>query len=345
MIDKRADIQKGLLIRILFNPYPKGRMMRFKFKMLFAVLMCLFFRQAGGANIVETLECLDTNDGTMIFTEGSTTGIDYGSGNYQVGDGWNWFDMYNFATRVYVSFPVAHVPENHALVAATLHCYVLNSCGNLEEGVYPIFNATGGGSFAPNFLVSHIDYGATLETADYPTTILGQPLYFFNSYVPGWNVLDVTDFVADDITQQRDFTQFQFMLQLLSDWDGLEDYVLIGGAAYPGRAPYLEVEFAPVSSADDEIAAPLTLTASPNPFHQLVRVDLKGLKNIPKEALIVNLRGQIVRKIGVAGSFSGQNTLAWDGLDYSGRPAAPGIYIISLPGANPTATVKVVKLP
>jgi hypothetical protein len=345
MIDKRAGIQKSLSTRILFYPYPKGRMMQFRFKILFAVLACLFIWQAGGANIVQTLECLDTNDGTMIFIQGSTNGINYGSSLYDVGDAWNWFDMYYFATRVYVSFPAAQVPENHALVSATLHCSVMQCFGNSGEGVYPIFNMTGGSTFSPNFLVSHVDYGATLETADYPTTILGQSLNFFNSYIPGWNALDVTDFVADDITQQRDFTQFQFMLQLLADWDNGDDYVEIYGADYAGHAPYLEVEFAPISSADDEVAAPITLISSPNPFHQFVRVDLKGLKNAPKEALIVNLRGQVVRKIGITGSVSGQNTLVWDGLDDSGRPAAPGIYFISLSEANPTATVKVVKLP
>lgn len=304
-----------------------------------AAVACLW--PALAADVTDSLACLAGNDGTLIIRESGVYGVDYTSDYYMAGDAWNWFDMYRYALEAYISFPVANVPPGQQLASATLHCYVAYCAGNSSIGEYPVFDFPSG-SFPPHCQLTHVDYGNQVDAADYDAVILHPPLNLFNSYLPGWNELDVTACVADDIQVGREYTQFQIKLQLLTDWDNGDDYVVFYGAEAANYNPWLEVEFCPGSPAQDAVRPSQRLTAFPNPFRTATRIEFVSGDSRTEEAMVFNQRGQLVRRLDLAGKFA---ALEWDGRDSSGRSVTPGIYLFRLTGNQPGQTLKVVKLP
>ncbi len=291
------------------------------------------------ADVTDSLACLTTNDGTLLIRQSGLDGIDTSSDAYLVGDAWDWIYSFWFATMAYVSFPVATVPPGQRLASATLRCYVIYCEGNSNLGQYPVFDYPGG-SFAPHCLLTHVDYGYQIDASDIDPVILHPALNLFNSYLPGWNEIDVTACVADDIQAGRQYTQFQIKLQQLSDWDGGDDYVYLAGAAAVGYHPWLELEFAPLTAMQDDLRPAPRLSVYPNPSRNSAKIELTAAGARSRELVIYNQRGQRVRSLTLAGA---DIQVEWDGKDDSGLAVAPGLYLLRLSGSSPT--LRLVKLP
>ena len=85
-------------------------------------------------------------------------------------------------------------------------------------------------------------------------------------------------------------------------------------------------------------AARIALSSAPNPARGslFVNFDLTADENV--ELKLYDVTGREVRAL-AKGSFSaGPNSIAWDGLDNAGHPAAPGVYLARLKGTRTNAT-------
>lgn len=309
--------------------------------LLTALALATCLPLSGQTSILDSLSCLTSNDGTVELTQSGVSGVYYDSSQYMVGDYLSWIDSNYYATAVYFSFPVPTVPDNYRLVAAGLSCYVIYCCGNSQMNAYPSFEFPGG-TIIPNCLLTHVDYGATLETADYSTAGLHDPANYFNSYIQGWNWIDVTQYVQDDLTNGRTYSQYQLRLQLLSDWGSGDDYLVFAGASVSGYNPHLILEYAPLTSiAEDLLPAPI-LKAGPNPFRSSLNISLEGKTARSGQIDVYNLRGQKVNSLTWP---KGAQNIVWNGNDTSGKQTQPGIYLLRWICGGKSGQVKVVKLP
>ncbi len=311
-------------------------------KVLFAVIaLASCSLLSGQTSSLDSLACLQSNDGVVELTQSGVSGVYYDSSQYQVGDYLSWIDSNYYATVAYLSFPAPTLPANHRLAAASLYCYVVYCVGNSQMNAYPSFEFQGG-TIIPNCLLTHVDYGATLEIADYGTAGLHDPANFFNSYIQGWNWIDVTPFVQDDLDNGRTYSQYQLRLQLLSDWGGGDDYIVFAGAAMNGYNPYLHLEYAPLTSSSDNLLPAPLITAGPNPFRECLSISLLGKTAQPSQIGVYNLKGQKVASLPWP---NGTPNIVWTGSDGSGRQTPPGIYLLRWRSGAKTGQIKVVKLP
>ncbi len=83
----------------------------------------------------------------------------------------------------------------------------------------------------------------------------------------------------------------------------------------------------------------------PNPFVNTTNIGLETKdKTTPLQVEIYNLKGQLVQSIWNGISKSGTQNLQWNGLDYSGKPVATGIYFVRAKQGNQHTVRKVMKL-
>jgi flagellar hook assembly protein FlgD len=81
---------------------------------------------------------------------------------------------------------------------------------------------------------------------------------------------------------------------------------------------------------------------TPNPAREATDIQFTLAADERLELSIYDLSGRAVRSLARATFTAGPNTVHWDGLDSSGRPVAPGIYLARLKGARTQATRNVV---
>jgi len=296
-------------------------------------------------NLIDSLACIATNAGNLTFDENNIVyWINTGS-QFTIGDGWDWFQMCKYASFTYFSFPVEPVMAGYHTVGATLFFYVMYIMGNSQLNAYPVFEMPWGTEI-PDCQLSHVIYGNTLEASDLNVPDLQPPVNVFNSFIPGWNSLEITDFYLDDYNNDRILSQYILKLQFVSDWDYLDDYIVITGASSNGYNPFLLIEYAPDSTAiDDNYISPTPeiLAAYPNPFSDklFINIYLKSGTLVTTE--IFNIKGHLIKKTILTGN-KGQNTFTWDGTDKTGKSAKPGVYLVRIQHNNITMQKKITKL-
>lgn len=88
----------------------------------------------------------------------------------------------------------------------------------------------------------------------------------------------------------------------------------------------------------------IKLTASPNPFKDVLRITLKSTEN---QKVTVTVYDALMRRINelVSGELvSGSRSFTWNGTDMHGNQLGNGVYFISLKSAQGQKTLKIVKL-
>ena len=86
----------------------------------------------------------------------------------------------------------------------------------------------------------------------------------------------------------------------------------------------------------------VALANQPNPASGATDIKFTLAADERIELSIYDLSGRAVRSLARGTFGAGQNSVHWDGLDSSGRPAAPGIYMVRLKGTHTQATHNVV---
>lgn len=82
----------------------------------------------------------------------------------------------------------------------------------------------------------------------------------------------------------------------------------------------------------------------PNPSAGVVTVPYTLAASGPTRLDIVDVLGRTVRVLHVGEQDAGSHTVAWDGHDASGQPAAAGVYLVRLRSGSGSAAVRVTRL-
>lgn len=93
----------------------------------------------------------------------------------------------------------------------------------------------------------------------------------------------------------------------------------------------------------DEILVPLALKlkAYPNPFSDIIKLELNAKSKHSGEIAIYNLKGQKVKTLPLD---KAQSSTTWDGRDENGKRSAAGIYLLKVTDNKRTSTKKILKL-
>lgn len=190
----------------------------------------------------EYLLCNNTMDGTIMFDNvGTVLFLTSDTGTYRPGDGWSSIMFTTVAEYGYTSFDISPIPIGYQLISASYYCYISGCWGDDIHYNYPVFQMPGA-TINPALLLTHIDYGSSLDPSDINPIILHQPITITDSYTPGWNSIDVTNQIINDVQNNRNYSQYMLSLQFTSDWDILNDTVVIHAAGFP-TSPYILVEY------------------------------------------------------------------------------------------------------
>jgi hypothetical protein len=296
-------------------------------------------------NYVEELPIINGMDGIININESEQilriSNLDI---QYDTGDGWCETEMCRTVEFGFMSFGVPEIKDGFGLISATLFYFISECWGDNELFVYPRFQMPWG-EINPDCLLTHIDYGASLGPYALEAPPLNTPLTMTNSVTLGWNQLDITHLLLDDIEQNRPYSQYKLSLQYISDWDYQDDFVAIR-SSNSGQAPYIFAEFAPVTSTtDDYCPMPVhKIKAYPNPMNQQCNINIKTSPDALLDISIYNLRGQMVRNWSARSSQSGDIALVWGAEQDNGNRVPNGFYLIRVSDGIRSQSKKVLKM-
>ncbi len=96
------------------------------------------------------------------------------------------------------------------------------------------------------------------------------------------------------------------------------------------------------TAVDDEIAprAEISLSTYPNPFRNVITINLNTKANAPYDANINNIKGQLIRQFDKQRS----KTLVWDGKDNADNTVGNGVYLIKMSQNGQCITQKIIRI-
>ncbi len=87
-----------------------------------------------------------------------------------------------------------------------------------------------------------------------------------------------------------------------------------------------------------------TISNYPNPFNPDTNISFNLLDKAELNILVYNIKGQLVREMGLKQFQAGINTITWDGRDNASRPVSSGIYFIRINTGNESHTHKILMM-
>lgn len=298
--------------------------------------------------IRDSLLAVDNLSGSIYYQQNYiTVDANWQEGVTWIGDYYDWFWMYHFASISYLSFEVPIIPEGYTLERAILGVYVYGYCGNSYWDVYPIFNIGSTATF-PEGILEHIDYGGVFSNQDViPFAIYGTyTLFTHETLNQPCNIrYDVTDCLRSDIASNRALSQYRIYLQGFSDWDIWDDIIVIESHSnpYSPTVPKIRYTLTDGTSNSDPTAPPaqLSIISYPNPFSDAVSIKLKVAEPGISKLSIYNLKGQKVCSFDANSGADEYHSFRWDGRDDSGKQVSGGIYLAVAQSGQRTASSKI----
>jgi hypothetical protein len=134
-----------------------------------------------------------------------------------------------------------------------------------------------------------------------------------------------------------------------------EKFEYLDSSAAPGRTYSYRLEVRSGTSSQwlgpVEVVIPQSITAlacraiGPNPFSRGTSLALAVPRAAHGVVRIYDVQGKEVRTLAEGPFEPGERTLAWDGRDASGGPAAPGIYFVSAEVGGEHARLRIARVP
>ena len=300
---------------------------RLKAHIWFALLLSLTLLSLliAQETIIDTVYSYADIDGAVGYN--TSWDFYYSGTDYVAGIVGDWYDNLEGGrcyTRLFLSFAKPDIPDGYSLSSAILHIYQQTCRGNGVSGVYPIFNFEGY-DIEPQCLIEHIRYGYSLGPEDFDIPALSQPLVLSTTPDQSWRVLDITEWVVEDLDEVFHYTQSRLRLMYNMDNDYLADYLYFSLGNCWTNPPYIEYTIEPESSVAEEIGNnSLEFSISPNPIGEGGKIMFSS-KSSGKdmEFEIYNVKGQQVMNLGAITSVRGEQELH---LDSSHLPS--GIYFL-----------------
>lgn len=126
----------------------------------------------------------------------------------------------------------------------------------------------------------------------------------------------------------------------------LSNFTFNGGSIIPDRDGLYQVKLSgsDIGYAGNQANKVRTISNYPNPFNPDTNISFTLSEKAEANIQIYNLKGQIVREMGVKPYKSGVNTINWDGRDNSYNPVSSGIYFIRIKTGTESQTHKMLMM-
>jgi len=329
--------------------------------MLFCIQVMAQVPEYNGSTIIDSLYAIPALDGN-IAADSTGVPITLNSTTYEirVGDTAGWIE--HGAYRGYVSYPLPTIPDGYSLVNATMRLYQYTSRGHIPLSdstyictYYPVWNVAGGDTI--KCIVSHIDYGNSLDLSDWAKGDEGNP----DTYNPnvgeitwqginepgssgeaGYRYLDITDSVLHDLAIGSIFSQYRIAFQINTDYDYGPDFVAFLSANsnpdYPEFLPIMYFTLYNPTSVSDDLSPALifAVTSSPNPFSARVTFSISLKSHAELSIKLYDLRGRVVRELGTIPYSKGSHEI---NMKTDDLPS--GIYLLQIKAASEIITKKI----
>jgi hypothetical protein len=312
-----------------------------------------------GSAIVDSLYAIAELDGGITAdSTGAPIFLNSSTYEFMVGDISGWIE--NGSSRGYVSYPLPSIPKGYSLVNATMRLYQHTSRGfiPLNDSTYictyfPAWNVVGGDTI--KCIISHIDYGSSLDLGDWVRGDEGNP-FTFNPNVgeitwegidepgnhgeAGYRYLDVTDCVLHDLEIGSSFSQYRIAFQINTDYDYGPDFVSFASMenVFEEYDPIIFFTlYNPTSVSDDlSLLVILAVTSSPNPFSSQVTFDISLKEQTDLSIKLYDLKGRLVRDLSKAHYSKGTHNVS---METSGL--SNGIYLLQVKAGSEIITKKI----
>ncbi len=107
---------------------------------------------------------------------------------------------------------------------------------------------------------------------------------------------------------------------------------------------HLQGSIDPISVDDPAIVPPaLSIRCYPNPFADLISLEVKSPRNQVVQINIYNTKGQRIKSLQLT-THSGSGQIIWNGKDDKGLPVAQGMYFARIADAEHTKVIKILKI-
>ena len=294
------------------------------FIILIIVLQASLYAQNTVVDTVYSNPALDGNISYSVYF--NNFGVGTNSDIMDIGDLYSSFEGTFVYERGFLSFPLPNIPENYTLNTATLYVYQYCSIGNSIVWQYPVFNMETG-AVEPPCLIEHIDYGSTLDVNDFDTNVLNPADTITTTPEEGWRNIKITDWVLDDVEENRLYTQARIRFTINYDIDHLQDQIGFLTANLVEEKPHCVYEYTMIN---ENIGYNLTdnkdiFSVYPNPIYSSSKI----IYNLSEQQTInmdlYNLKGQKVREV-----YSGFSKIGNNEIQLSSNGLANGIYLLKV---------------
>lgn len=225
----------------------------------------------------------------------------------------------NLGIRFYLSFGTQPIPEDYTIESVVFMLYQFYCCGNGGDNVYPLFY-----DMHYNLMIDHVDYGNSIEIADFYPFNYGTVGPISSDFTNGWKQLDITDEYMQDMNLNRQYCQLMIYFTIISDWDYRDDCICFRSSHHisPEGHPQIVITYQPTNHTDDEVSdfTPW-ISVYPNPCDNYVTLSTKDNSSI-SEIVLYNLKGQRIKSI-----QADKDKIREISLDLD-NDLVPGIYLL-----------------
>jgi len=256
------------------------------------------------------------------------------SGKYLlVGDDESHYTGVHYKYRSYVSFDLSFLPSDCQINKAFLKIYQKESWGNTVINQYPVLLINGDTTYCST---DHVSYGDTLSgihwfagDAGNVYTLESNIGYISTSADTGFKILDVTQYVADDLLNNRKYSQYRFYFPLSADQDDEMDLLYFCSSDYEDSYyhPRLEISYTNTNNVFNN-SSPYSfslLQNYPNPFNSTTTI----FYELPEPSFVTlsvfDIRGKLIITLVNEYQLAGYKSVIWEPKDISS-----GIYIYKI---------------
>ncbi len=220
-----------------------------KFLLVLISILCYFTLYSQPVDVDSLASIQELEGDIMLDQNGNIVFIGHDISNYHIGDGYNGIFMTRYTTISYISFPIPSFLISTAVNRVDLYLKLYSCMGDNVLNSYPVFQLPTA-NVLPSFMLTHIDYGFSLDQYDVNSQVLHPSMVFvdLDSFSIGWHSIDITDYVRNDIQCHRVYSQYKLTLQyqnVLSDWDYYDDriYAQSSCASIISENPYVKINY------------------------------------------------------------------------------------------------------
>ncbi|MCK4653437.1 MAG: T9SS type A sorting domain-containing protein [Candidatus Cloacimonetes bacterium] len=249
----------------------------------------------------------------------------------------------NCYSRSYYSFDIPSIPEGYHIDSVYIKITEYRACGNNILYHLPIWDVPNGDTI--RCIMSHIDYGDELDVSDWTHGDYNSPYtYHYDIGITitdstDYLYFDVTDYVLDDVANQRQRSQYRIAFEIDTDWDYMSDNVtfVTSESIYSEWLPIIYFIYKENVAVKDYINknSSVYLDIYPNPVNTMMKISYIINQPTFVSLKFYNIKGQLVETIVNENRNAGKHTAFWNAENQSS-----GVYMYRINAGAITGTGK-----